>query len=330
LSEARLSKDIDLTTRESLREAERTLYEAASTDAGDFFRFEIAEESDLLSATGKKFRVVVYCGARQRSAFKMDLSVSANFPNPEELDEAPPFESIDIRGLPRITYAAWPFPRVVADKVAASFEMHEDRPSTRHRDLPDLYLLQCQVPFERRRLREAVLAELSKRGLEHPAEFRIPERESWERGWRNIAREDGLTLTSVSFVEGLSKVKAFLDPVLAEDTGGHWGPTLGHIGTPEIRSADDLVVLFEILPVATRVRGRQASRARGYWWRRHGGTGPIEVLTPSTARRSGLPGGTAPSGRGGRGCRHADRCAERSPGSRADRSWLSGPFHRER
>jgi hypothetical protein len=227
LSEARLSKDIDLTTRESLGEAERVLYEAASTDAGDFLRFEIAEESDLRSATGKKFRVVVYCGARQLSAFKMDLSVSANFPNPEELDEAPPFESIDIRGLSRITYAAWPFPRVVADKVAASFEMHEGRPSTRHRDLPDLYLLQCQVPFERRRLREAVLAELSKRGLEHPAEFRIPERESWERGWRNIAREDALTLTSVSFAEGLSRVKAFLDPVLAEDTGGHWDPTLG-------------------------------------------------------------------------------------------------------
>jgi hypothetical protein len=104
LSEARLSKDIDLTTRESLGEAERVLYEAASTDAGDFLRFEIAEESDLRSATGKKFRVVVYCGARRLSAFKMDLSVSANFPNPEELDEAPPFESIDIRGLSRITY----------------------------------------------------------------------------------------------------------------------------------------------------------------------------------------------------------------------------------
>jgi hypothetical protein len=31
----------------------------------------------------------------------------------------------------------------------------------------------------------------------------------------------------VSFAEGLSRVKAFLDPVLAEDTGGHWDPTLG-------------------------------------------------------------------------------------------------------
>lgn len=106
LSEARLSKDIDLATKESLEAAERILHEADSTDAGDFLRFEIAEESDLRSATGKKFRVVVYCGARQLSAFKMDLSVSANFPNPEELDEAPPFESIDIPGLPEMVYAA--------------------------------------------------------------------------------------------------------------------------------------------------------------------------------------------------------------------------------
>jgi hypothetical protein len=73
--------------------------------------------------------------------------------------------------------APWPFPRVVADKVAASFEMHEGRPSTRYRDLSDLYLLQRQVPFERRRLRAAVLAELSKRGLEHPGRLRVPERE---------------------------------------------------------------------------------------------------------------------------------------------------------
>jgi len=227
LSEARLSKDIDLTTRESLGEAERILFEAASTDADDFLRFEIGEESDLRSATGKKYRVVVYCGARQLSAFKMDLSVSANFPNPEDLDEAPPFEAITIPGLPEMAYAAWPFPRVVADKVAAAFEMHEGRPSTRHRDLPDLYLLQRQVSFDRRRLREAILAELAKRGLEHPGEFRVPEWEPWERGWRNIAREDALTLTSVSFAEGLSKVKTFLDPVLTDDFDGRWDPTLG-------------------------------------------------------------------------------------------------------
>jgi hypothetical protein len=227
LSEARLSKEFDLATKESLGAAERILYEAGSTDAGDFLRFEIAEESDLRPATGKKFRGVVFCGARQPSAFKMDLSVSGEFPIPEELDEGPPFGSIDIPGLPEIAYAAWPFPRVVADKVAASFEMHEGRPSTRYRDLSDLLLLQRQVPFERRRLREAILAELNKRGLEHPGKFRVPERESWERGWRNIAREDALTLTSVSFAEGLSKVKAFLDPVLGEDIDGHWDPTLG-------------------------------------------------------------------------------------------------------
>ena len=43
LSEARLSKDIDLATKESLEAAERILHEADSTDAGDFLRFEIAE-----------------------------------------------------------------------------------------------------------------------------------------------------------------------------------------------------------------------------------------------------------------------------------------------
>jgi len=58
------------------------------------------------------------------------------------------------------------FPSVVADKVAASLEMHNGTPSSRYRDLADLYLIQAQVSFDRRQLREAVLAELARRNLE--------------------------------------------------------------------------------------------------------------------------------------------------------------------
>lgn len=227
LSEARMSKDIDIATRDSLADAERVLREAAAMDAGDFLRLEIREETDLQSATGKKFNVTTFCGARQLSSFKMDLSISTTFPDPDELDQAPRIESVDIPGLYDISYPSWPFPRVIADKVAACYETHNGIPSTRHRDLPDLYLLQSQIPFGRRRLRQAVLAELTKRGLEHPPEFRVPDRASWEKGWRNVTREDAPTLTSVPFAEGLGKVKAFLDPVLAEDVEGRWDPAAG-------------------------------------------------------------------------------------------------------
>ena len=227
LREARASKDVDIATKESLDAAERVFREAAATSTGDFLRFQIDEEADLSSATGKKFRVTVYCGARQLSSFKMDLSISANFPDPEELDIAPRIESIDIPGLCDIGCPAWPFPRVVADKVAASLEMHNGTPSSRYRDLADLYLIQAQVSFDRRQLREAVLAELARRNLERPSEFMVPDRESWERGWRNVGSEDAPTLKLVQFSEGLFRVKAFLDPVLAEDGEGHWDPDAG-------------------------------------------------------------------------------------------------------
>ena len=163
LREARASKDVDITTKESLDAAERVLREAAGTSTGDFLRFQIDEEADLSSTTGKKFRVTVFCGAHRLSSFKMDLSIAANFPDPEELDIAPRIESIDIPGLCDIGYPAWPFSRVVADKVAASLQMHDGTPSSRYRDLADLYLIQAQVSFDRRQLREAVLAELAGR-----------------------------------------------------------------------------------------------------------------------------------------------------------------------
>jgi hypothetical protein len=55
----------------------------------------------------------------------------------------------------------------------------------------------------------------------------VPDRESWERGWRNVGSEDAPTLKLVQFSEGLFRVKAFLDPVLAEDGEGHWDPDAG-------------------------------------------------------------------------------------------------------
>jgi hypothetical protein len=45
-----------------------------------------------------------------------------------------------------------------------------------------------------------------------------------ERGRRNVGSEDAPTLKLIPFTEGLFKVKAFLDPVLAEDGEGHWAP----------------------------------------------------------------------------------------------------------
>ena len=116
---------------------------------------------------------------------------------------------------------------MVADKVAASCEMHNGTPSSRYRDLADLYLLQAQVSFDRRQLREAVLTELARRNLERPSEFMVPDRESWERGWRNVGSEDAPALKLVPFTEGLLKIKTFLDPVLSEDGEGHWDPGAG-------------------------------------------------------------------------------------------------------
>jgi hypothetical protein len=88
-------------------------------------------------------------------------------------------------------------------------------------------LLQAQVPFDRRQLRDTVLAELTKRGLPHPTEFHVPDTATWERGWRNVARDDAVSLTNISFAAGLAKVKAFLDPLLSEASDGTWDPGQG-------------------------------------------------------------------------------------------------------
>jgi len=89
------------------------------------------------------------------------------------------------------------------------------------------------------------------------------------------------------------------------------------------------VVLLRIHNGRTWMPVRVRSRRRRCRLSRRGGTEQAGAPTPSTARRSGLPGGTAPSGRGGRGCRHAGRFAGPSPGSIGDRPRRSGPFRQD-
>ena len=160
--------------------------------------------------------------AGELAKFKLDLVVSTNFP--DQLDIAPPLGGVEVPGIEGVACPAWPLDRAVADKVAATFEMHAGQPSSRYRDLPDLYLLATTTGFDRRQLQGRVLAELAWRGIETPNGFSVPRLPLWRRAWNQTRRHDAPSLVSVPFDEALDVVKRFIDPLFGEDGDGAWDP----------------------------------------------------------------------------------------------------------
>ncbi|MEI7932313.1 MAG: nucleotidyl transferase AbiEii/AbiGii toxin family protein, partial [Alphaproteobacteria bacterium] len=107
-------------------------------------------------------------------------------------------------------------------KVAATFELYDGRPSTRYRDLVDLFLLLRHGEFDLVKLRTAIHTEFDRRHLRLPTEFAVPDPSAWQRGWGKIAKGDAPFLAEVPFAEALVAICEFLHPVLASEAEGLW------------------------------------------------------------------------------------------------------------
>ena len=217
----RSSKDIDLATRQSLDAAEETLRSALRKDAGDHLNFQIRTVTEFeRRSEGRRIALSVTCAGTELSAFHIDLISSIQFP--KHLDYVTPKQPIALDGLEIIPYPSWPLVNAVADKVAATFELYDGRPSTRYRDLVDLFLLLQHGEFDLVKLRTAIHTEFDRRHLRLPTEFAVPDPSAWQRGWGKIAKGDAPFLAEVPFAEALVAICEFLHPVLASEAEGLW------------------------------------------------------------------------------------------------------------
>lgn len=132
LSVARHSKDIDLffaALSAAPEEATAALMAAADRDIGDHFRFEVRKITDLQEAAkGRRVHLSAYLGGLYAN-FHVDVVVGT--PMSGQPDKVPPLTPLQIDGLVRPNYRAFPLPDHCADKLCAVVEIHEQTGETR-------------------------------------------------------------------------------------------------------------------------------------------------------------------------------------------------------
>jgi hypothetical protein len=170
--------------------------------------------------------VVVRLGAPW-SRFHVDLVVGISMTG--EPDTVAPLTTIEIPGLSRSPYRAYPIADHIADKVAATFEQHtspagRQQGSTRVKDAVDLLIIAQTQSIDAGALHLAVASEMTRRGLSMPTAFTVPDEQVWARSWHAVAGKSPYQIDT-SLVDALPTIKALLDPVLSRSRRtGAWSP----------------------------------------------------------------------------------------------------------
>lgn len=222
---ARHTLDVDVYRAAGVRQAELTFRAALTIDAGDWFRFEPGPSVPLADGErGVRVPMDALLGATRWASFHVDL-VGEGVRMTGTPDEVPPLTPIQLPGLARPGYRAYPLVDHVADKTCAILERHgpAQRPSTRYKDLVDLVVLALHGRVEAEAQQAALRSEADRRGLVLPARFDVPDRGLWERGYAAEARR-AVALPVNTLNEALAHVRPFLDPLLAGAAVGTWHP----------------------------------------------------------------------------------------------------------
>lgn len=223
---ARHTIDVDLYSRPGgLADAEQALRAAARNDLGDHFRFEL-QPAQAMNQGGRALRVpvVAYLGVSEFARFHVDLVtdlVMTGVP-----DEVAPIVPIDLPGIGRTSYFAYPLADHIADKVCGLLETHPRvgaiaLASTRYRDLVDLATFTHTVSVDASAMKTALGSEARRRGLELPGRLEAPAGTDWPAGYARVAR-DAPGLEERDLGSAMTVVGAFIDPVLSGVATGSW------------------------------------------------------------------------------------------------------------
>jgi len=225
---ARHTLDVDLYSRAGhLIDAESALRLAAAIDLEDFFRFTLSPARQIAQGVGaSRIPVVAHLGATDFTRFHVDLVAELSMTGAP--DEVPPLVPIDLPGLSRVSYRAYPIVDHIADKVCALLERHP-RPdggieqSTRYRDLADLVVFAHNVSVTAQDLRAALDSEAHRRQLTLANHLEIPTGSGWVAGYARVARSaPGLEERDLETAQ--HSAARFIDPVLAGTAKGSWAP----------------------------------------------------------------------------------------------------------
>jgi hypothetical protein len=217
------SLDIDVYRAEAADAAEADLRDAAGRDLRDWFRFEVGPRRPVGDeSSAVRLPVVAYIGQQEWERFHIDL-VGSGLQMIGKPDDVPPIAQVDLPELRQSGYRAYPLVDHVADKIAATFELHGQSrmPSTRYRDLVDLVAIARGASVDAEQQLRSLRSEAERRGVTLPQAFDVPDRVLWEPGYRREAAESVLA-DAHTLDEALAIVRPFADPLLRGTAGGRW------------------------------------------------------------------------------------------------------------
>lgn len=221
----RATIDIDLCRGLAAEVAERELREAAATDIGDWFRFDVGLPHAVGNAAdGVRLPTTAYVGTTVWAELHADL-VGSEVMMTGEPEDMPALARVAMPNVEQHGYRVYPLVDHIADKVVATFDRYggSEVPSTRYKDLVDLVAIVRAASVEAGAQMAALASESHRRRIVLPPEFDVPDRELWERGY---AAEAGRSLLPVARTldEALDIVRPFLDPPLDGTAAGTWDP----------------------------------------------------------------------------------------------------------
>ncbi len=220
----RASKDIDVYRQGERELIEAELREAARLDLGDWFRFDVgATQASSDGGAGVRLPIDAYVGDKVWASFHVDL-VGSDLPMTGQPENMPPLARVVIPDFSQRGYRVYPLCDHVADKVVATFDGYgQDKrnPSTRFRDLVDLVAISLAAAIAAEPQIKALESEASRRNVNLPGRFDVPDRTLWETGYAAEARRSLLPIAR-ELDEALHVVRLFLDPLLDGTARGTW------------------------------------------------------------------------------------------------------------
>ncbi len=228
---ARETRDIDLIGRTSdIDEALKELIDAASIDLDDFveFRFANKRPTDTSQDYREGYTVTFETwlgGTSRKGTLSIDLVVDA-LP-PEDFDVIAPVSRIEIDGIKTFRYLTNTAENRIAEKVCATMQDYNGRPSSRVKDLADLVTSMLNEEVNASKLSQLISVECRLRQIKGINQFSVPA--SWKSAlsgnYAKLAKEASLP-SEISSVEAAeAAVSAWLSPVLSGDASGKtWIP----------------------------------------------------------------------------------------------------------
>lgn len=228
LRQARHSLDIDLyfaAHAAAIAEATDALRQVLASDLGDHFQFEVSKIVSMADADmGARVHVTAMLGAKPFARFHIDVVVRTAMAGSPEV--VAPLTPLNVPGLVRPSYRAFPLPDHLADKLMAitgTFEQAgKTNASSRVKDLVDIALIATSQAVDGTELRQAIHAGAAHRNRTPPGEFAVPDETTWRAIYPMSAK--GAPPPVPSFADAIELARRLFNPALDGTPVKRWDP----------------------------------------------------------------------------------------------------------